>query len=481
MNNHRSTAALVLFLASCSAEIELMAKAEGSGGGAPENDRGPDAGSRDAGSRDAGLQNIRVAIVPSAVGLTPGGAFKFSATVSGTSNTSVTWSVQEGPAGGSVDATGRYVAPAVMGAYHLIAASQADAAATATATVTVATPRPCSALPAPGTWENIEPTVGGLHGEPNGIVLDPFETGTLWLGTHGSGDATGQHRIGGVFKSVDCGASWTQVSTGLNSDKVNKGDLWSLAIDPVDRGVIYTVGGYGAYGLWKSTNGGVDWVSVFPQGSEVATVVGYTFIKSISIDASDHRHLVASMHSSCSAPYGASCHAESVNGGLTWNLLKNPMGDDWAEDTPSFAIGGNAILYSDFQGLWSTENHGTSWDKVGGMVLGANHRQLRPASDGFYYLPGGMGVLRSADGKSWSKVPNSGGASNDVAVGGGLLFTAEPNSKSYRKVSLSDFQTWTTIPPPPANLGAQQIDYDEVHHILYSSNFSSGLWRMVIQ
>ena len=44
----------------------------------------------------------------------------------------VTWSVQEGAAGGSVDASGRYTAPGTPGTFHVVATSVADASKSAT-------------------------------------------------------------------------------------------------------------------------------------------------------------------------------------------------------------------------------------------------------------------------------------------------------------------------------------------------------------
>src|ERR1043166_8902008 len=52
-----------------------------------------------------------------------GASQTFTATVSGTSNTGVTWSIQEGSAGGTIDATGKYTAPATPGIYHVVATS----------------------------------------------------------------------------------------------------------------------------------------------------------------------------------------------------------------------------------------------------------------------------------------------------------------------------------------------------------------------
>ncbi|HET6413628.1 MAG TPA: hypothetical protein VFG53_16325 [Anaeromyxobacter sp.] len=61
----------------------------------------------------------------------------FSASVSGTTNQAVAWSVAEGSAGGSVSASGVYTAPSSSGTYHVVATSQASASSTAQATVTV--------------------------------------------------------------------------------------------------------------------------------------------------------------------------------------------------------------------------------------------------------------------------------------------------------------------------------------------------------
>lgn len=60
----------------------------------------------------------------------------FTASVTGSSNQAVTWSVVEA-GGGAISSTGVYTAPATAGTYHVMAAAQASSAATAQATVTV--------------------------------------------------------------------------------------------------------------------------------------------------------------------------------------------------------------------------------------------------------------------------------------------------------------------------------------------------------
>src|SRR5215831_1433501 len=82
---------------------------------------------------------IAVSISPKTASTPSGSTVSFTATVSGTSSgqsTAVTWSVQEA-AGGTVDSSGRYTAPATAGTYHVSATSVADPSARDTASVTV--------------------------------------------------------------------------------------------------------------------------------------------------------------------------------------------------------------------------------------------------------------------------------------------------------------------------------------------------------
>ncbi len=88
-----------------------------------------------------------VTLTPSAASIGVGATVQFTATVTGTANTAVGWSVQEGSAGGTVSPTGLYTAPLVAGTFHVVATSAADPTRTGTATVAVA-PAAC-ALPAP--------------------------------------------------------------------------------------------------------------------------------------------------------------------------------------------------------------------------------------------------------------------------------------------------------------------------------------------
>jgi hypothetical protein len=80
---------------------------------------------------------ISVTVSPASASLNFGGTQAFTATVNGTADTAVSWSVQEGSAGGSITQAGLYTAPQVAGTYHVVAASHADPEKKGTAVVAV--------------------------------------------------------------------------------------------------------------------------------------------------------------------------------------------------------------------------------------------------------------------------------------------------------------------------------------------------------
>ncbi len=85
---------------------------------------------------------LQVSINPAALTMVTGSSTPLAATVTGSSNTSVVWTIQEGAAGGTItagadDAPPVYTAPAVPGVYHVIATSVADPVRSAMLTVTV--------------------------------------------------------------------------------------------------------------------------------------------------------------------------------------------------------------------------------------------------------------------------------------------------------------------------------------------------------
>jgi hypothetical protein len=109
---------------------------------------------------------ITVTVAPNSVTLLLSATQSFTATVTGTSNTAVTWSVQES-FGGTIDSTGLYTAPQnSTGTFHVVATSQANPAAKGIAAVAVQqsqlTISPVDVMLPPGGTQAFTVGVAGL-------------------------------------------------------------------------------------------------------------------------------------------------------------------------------------------------------------------------------------------------------------------------------------------------------------------------------
>ncbi len=326
------------------------------------------------------------------------------------------------------------------------------------------------------------------------LTLDPFVMGGLWLGTNKTG----------VYASSDCGATWSHVNTGAHGSEVETAEIWSLAVDFVDKGTIYVIGEYGPQGVWKSTNGGVDWTQTMPGDGNVAKAIPagpsnplVAAIGSIAIDPTDHLHLVAGAHGTCTAPNNGSCGAETKDGGQTWRLFNAP-GSSWAEQAGPYIVGGSTWVFATlFNGVYVTTDSGATWkDVTPSGVMGATGGEFTVApiwrgAQGTYYLPAYApgGVLSSTDGTTWSLIQGSPKGSYPLgfAVGAGKLFLGDAQNGPLWSASESDPSTWTMMTAPPSTPGGPlsgpvYLAYDEAHHLLYSVNWTQTykVWRMVV-
>jgi hypothetical protein len=125
---------------------------------------------------------IAVNLSPSTASVQADGTLPFTATVSGTSNPAVTWSVTSGS--GTVSTAGVYSAPSTAGSATIRAASAADTTMFATAAVTItAPPAPVSVTVTPST---ASVQTGGKV-QLNAAVSGSTNTAVTWSVASGSG------------------------------------------------------------------------------------------------------------------------------------------------------------------------------------------------------------------------------------------------------------------------------------------------------
>jgi len=157
------------------------------------------------------------------------------------------------------------------------------------------------------TWR--ESSAGLVCGDITVLVIDPRNPATLYAGTQR--DVLFGRGGGGVFKTTDGGANWTQVSNGLADDpNGGKASVISLAIDPTNSSTLYA--GISESGLYKSTDGGASWklINDFRFGC---------FNQPLIVDPVNPSILYAGSY------YG---HVfKSTDGGANWSAVNNGMPD----------------------------------------------------------------------------------------------------------------------------------------------------------
>jgi fibronectin type 3 domain-containing protein len=129
---------------------------------------------------------VTVAIAPQVVNLGTGGQAQFSASVSGNSNITVVWSVQEGANGGTITQGGAYTAPGSAGTYHVLASSQADPSRGGSATVVVSASQVVSITLDAQSAELLE---GGTR-QFTATVTNAAQTSVSWVVIEGNAGGT---------------------------------------------------------------------------------------------------------------------------------------------------------------------------------------------------------------------------------------------------------------------------------------------------
>ncbi|HLM48288.1 MAG TPA: hypothetical protein VK458_30775, partial [Myxococcaceae bacterium] len=180
-------------------------------------------------------QDIAIVVAPSEAAVEAGGQVSFSAAVSGTENRAVTWSVEEGDAGGTITPQGRYTAPQVEGIYHVLATSVANTSKSARATVFVSvrggngTPiavsvSPTSAQVQAGATQTFTATVTGTS-----------NTAVTWSVVESGG---GSISAAGVYTAPATAGTYHVVATSVaDSRRSATAEVVVLATNPVSVSV----------------------------------------------------------------------------------------------------------------------------------------------------------------------------------------------------------------------------------------------------
>jgi hypothetical protein len=426
-----------------------------------------------------------------------GGKLQFSAVVTGLSDNSVQWSIQEAGESGTISADGLYTAPASSGTFHVLAKSTVDPMYQDSGTVTVATPAGTPPALVAGVWANITPP--GVNLDPAnsnaGVVavgIDPSNPLTLYTGV----DVYSGDQWHGIWKTVDGGSSWMHVGGGKTPvPYTNQTDVLdsctNIVVDPGDSDHIYITQGVrgSTVGFWVSHDGGMNWTR--PKGFMDAFSVAD--VTAIAVDPSDFKHVLLGSHSF--DPIGI---MESKDGGDTWTVHPPPAG--WGGGSYTVAMlydpatkqgDPNTWLVNNTDKMWRTTDAGAHWTEVGVVKSVHGFTNTSYGKDGTLWDGSAGCPVRSKDnGITWEEVtstplPCSGYQS--VLGDGKALYTLVDTffgsgENSYWTATEGNGKDWAPYKGGAQKFiqGSTQQHFDRANRILYTANRVSGLWALKV-
>jgi hypothetical protein len=361
-------------------------------------------------------------------------------------------------------------------------------------------------LPAVGTWQKITPPAFTAQSnlEVTTVAVDPQNPGIVYASA-GNKTNGGDGSLG-IYKSSDCGGSWSKISTP--GSPLETGDVWQLFVDPVTSQTLYATNGYGDNPVvYRSTDGAVTWKAT------PTNLGGGLQVRAISMDPSNPQHLVACMHNPCTVSGNPLCLSETQNGGTSWTLIQGPpisAADQGGDGGGPMIVAGGVMLYlHPSAGVFYTNNDGASWTKQfqwynypgtspptvynsafpttygspGLGYVGTKGIYISFDSTGVFEIPAPYNVttLKAAD---WQLLKGSPSVTGGLAMidDGTTLYGSGLNDSSgqpYHSAPVTAGTPWTQMPAKGVARGASTFSYDASHHVVYSANWGAGLWRLV--
>jgi len=228
------------------------------------------------------------------------------------------------------------------------------------------------------TWQELY--LPGTDAMVNVMPIPPGG-GAIYVGTGGV-----------VYKSENGGATWVRIGPpGRN------GDMYDIAVDPRDPRTLYLP--RRAYGIVKSTDGGMTW-------TEINTGLNNVSVSLLAVPNNPGSETVYATAVSGEGTF------KTTDGGETWkNVLAGGITHPWADELRVNPLDDSDVWeVADVAKVYRSSDYGEKWEKIidpdgPGFRFGSVYA-LAPAPsdpDIIYALKNGFGIFRSRDGgNSWS-------------------------------------------------------------------------------
>jgi photosystem II stability/assembly factor-like uncharacterized protein len=302
----------------------------------------------------------------------------------------------------------------------------------------------------------------GLHGvEVLRVALDAGHPGTMWAGTRGAG----------LWKTVDRGQTWQLTGAPVE-------DVLGLALDPQHSGTVFVSG---AFALFRSLDGGAHWTQL-TSGLQNAVFAG-----PLLVDPPRSTVVAGTLPQVSWSGDGGATWSIGSGADCTW------AGAFTAAADGTLYLGGFPLLgctgADDSKGgVFASADGGASWEGRNSGLDGLNRTifslALDPSPPATLYAAG-LNVVRSTDGgATWQSTARSatGGLITALVVGAsgsGHPATLYAGARGAVSASHDQGATWSPVGGQElAGLDVNDLDYDPATGTLYVAT-EGGLFSQV--
>jgi len=287
----------------------------------------------------------------------------------------------------------------------------------------------------------------------NTLVSDPAAPSTFYVGTSNGG---------GIFKSLDGGATWVAINGGLPVSTNLYPSILKIAVDPLTPGTLYA--GTDGSGIYKSIDSGSSWT---PIDSGLPASVSQAGLNGPSSPFLPHPvpydapFFEAASPASTQAPV-----APLLKSGSIPALVVDPL-------TPGIIYAGS------WAGVLKSENGWTSWTGIGLTGQPIFSLAIDPFTPEILYAGTTTGVYKTVDGgETWDAVGLAADLVYDLAIDAtdtSILYAATGGEGVFK--SYDGGATWLDLNDGLADLQVYSLAIDPVHPEFQYAGTASGLYR----
>jgi len=219
-------------------------------------------------------------------------------------------------------------------------------------------------------------------------------------------DDTDTPMVPAVFKSTNNGSTWSRYA--MNSQN---GYVYSIVVHPTSNNTVFAggryrnAGNYWVSGLFKTTNGGLNW-------NEIGASLSAGSVRELKFDPFNANKMYAGTDQGVYM---------STNGGTNWQSPSRTMGVECISLDPTSA---NRLFAGTWQGVYTSTNGGSSWTEMNNGLFDDDVNCMDfDATNGVLYVgTNGGGVFRSSVGTGIDDEP-----ANDNLPTDCILYQNYPN------------------------------------------------------